>query len=79
LKDGIAYVSSEAMKSERDFEPLDEKGRRSPCCEFFQIIPEFHDDDRIVQDGWEAYYKRHPEQRRESEEVEFWEKKLGVE
>ena len=66
-------------KDEEGNEKLDEQGRSYPCCEYSQIAEEFHIDPDMIDYGWEAYYKDHPEERRDAEEVEYWEDKLGVE
>jgi len=78
LKKNIEYDSEEAKDSKNYVEPLDEKGRRYPCCEYFIIEEEFHSEPNHVNSGWEAYYIMHPEERAESEEVEHWEHKLGL-
>jgi hypothetical protein len=59
-------------------ETLDDKGRRYPCCEYMTIDEERHNDKDRVAFGWETYYEHHPEERRQSDEVEHWEHKLGV-
>jgi len=42
-------------------EELDDNGRRFPCCEYMGISPELHNDEEIVQTGWDKYYEEHPE------------------
>jgi len=41
LKEGIDYDSIEAENFDNYFEPLDEKGRKYPCCEYFLVDNEF--------------------------------------
>ena len=78
LKEGIDYNSEAAKDPANYVEKLDDKGRRYPCCEYSDIPEDFHNDEELVKNGWEAYYKLHPEEREESEEVEHWEHKLGI-
>ena len=78
LKEGIAFNSEEAKDTANYVEPLDEKGRRYPCCEYFIIEEEFHSEPNHVNSGWEAYYKMHPEELIVDEEVEHWEHKLRI-
>lgn len=78
LKEGIDRNSEEAKLPENYVEQLDEKGRKLPCCEYSIIDDWSHLDKELIEDGWDAYYDLHPEKRRESEEVEYWENKLGV-
>jgi len=62
-------------EDENGKEQLDSKGRKYPCCEYFEIHDDSQNDPEFIKDGWEAYYKLHPEQsekRKESEEVEYW-------
>ena len=78
LKEGIDPDSEEAKHRSSYTEKLDDKGRRYPCCEYSAISEDLHNSKELVNFGWEAYYEQHPEKRKESEEVEKWEKKLGV-
>lgn len=78
LKEGIDPDSEAAKDPANWVEELDEHGRRQPCCEYSIIEECFHDEPIHVQHGWEAYYEMHPEERKQSEEVEHWEHKLGV-
>lgn len=78
LKEGIDHESEAAKDPANYIEIFDGRGRRLPCCEYSEISEECHNESALVKQGWEAYYEQHPEQRRESEEVEHWEHKLGV-
>lgn len=56
-------------------EELDEQGRKQPCIEYSEIDNSSHNDKRMVDIGWEAYYKQHPEERVDEEDE--WEDKFG--
>ena len=45
LKPGIDYESPAASLPENWVEPLDEKSRRYPCCEWFYNVEGFDDED----------------------------------
>ena len=79
LKEGIDIESEEAEDPKNYYEPTDDKGRKFPCCEYGLIDPKAHNNPDIVNAGWETYYTYYPEKRQESDEVEFWEDKLGME
>lgn len=43
--------------NEDGIEDLDDKGRQLPCCEFWEISEERHNDKEFVKMCWELYYK----------------------
>lgn len=57
LKEGIDYDSKEAELPENYIEKLDEKGRRLPCCEFWEITEESHNNLDHIEDGWKSFYE----------------------
>jgi hypothetical protein len=57
LKDGIDYDSEEAKLPENYVEKLDEKGRRYPCCEYWELTEDSHQDMDHIKDAWTAYYE----------------------
>lgn len=48
LKEGIDYDSPEAENPDNYIEKLDEKGRRLPCVEYFEIPLDFHNDKEYI-------------------------------
>jgi hypothetical protein len=48
LKDGIDYDSPEAENPDNYIEKLDEKGRRLPCVEYFEIPLDLHNDKEYI-------------------------------
>lgn len=75
LKEGIDIDSEEATNHANYYEPVDDQGRKYPCCEYSKIDPSFHDNKEFVEHVWENYYKNHPYEKLQSE-AEFWEHKL---
>jgi hypothetical protein len=48
LKDDVDYDSPEASDPKSYVERLDDRGRRYPCCEYFDILPELHNDIEYI-------------------------------
>lgn len=42
---------------------LDEQGREYPCCEYWKIHEDDHNDKEFLDIGWESYYKEHEAER----------------
>jgi len=63
LKDGIDFDSKEAEDPINYYRPVDEKGRQSPCCEFFWLDNNFEHKQEI-EGEWET------EEETEAERIE---------
>ena len=48
-------------EDESGVEELDEQGRKSPCCEYWDLTDEDHNDTALINRGWKEYYKNNPE------------------
>lgn len=62
-------------QDENGIEALDPEGRKYPCCEYSEIHEDYHNDEMLLNIGWETYYKYNHEKYIEENDFEFKDRK----